>query len=95
VYFSKNIKFEGFKSKTKKKKIILRYFNSLLRENSQTLISLKPNYKNNYSKNLINKFKKFKNIRIIGMGGSVLGTQAIFEFLKKKIKKKKYIFLTI
>jgi len=92
VYFSKNIKFEGFKSKTKKKKIILRYFNSLLRENSQTLISLKPNYKNNYSKNLINKFKKFKNIRIIGMGGSVLGTQAIFEFLKKKIKKKKIYF---
>ncbi len=92
MYFSKNIKFEGFKSKTKKKKIILRYFNSLLRENSQTLISLKPNYKNNYSKNLINKFKKFKNIRIIGMGGSVLGTQAIFEFLKKKIKKKKIYF---
>tara|TARA_Y100001935_G_scaffold96425_1_gene80216 strand:+ start:209 stop:1372 length:1164 start_codon:yes stop_codon:yes gene_type:complete len=92
VYFSKNIKFEGFKIKTKKKKIILRYFNSLLRENSQTLISLKPNYKNNYSKNLINKFKKFKNIRIIGMGGSVLGTQAIFEFLKKKIKKKKIYF---
>ncbi len=92
MYFSKNIKFEGFKIKTKKKKIILRYFNSLLRENSQTLISLKPNYKNNYSKNLINKFKKFKNIRIIGMGGSVLGTQAIFEFLKKKIKKKKIYF---
>ena len=92
MYFSKNIKFEGFKSKTKKKKIILRYFNSLLRENLQTLISLKPNYKNNYSKNLINKFKKFKNIRIIGMGGSVLGTQAIFEFLKKKIKKKKIYF---
>ena len=92
MYFSKNIKFEGFKSKIKKKKIILRYFNSLLRENLQTLISLKPNYKNNYSKNLINKFKKFKNIRIIGMGGSVLGTQAIFEFLKKKIKKKKIYF---
>ena len=36
--------------------------------------------------------KKFKTIVIIGMGGSILGTKAIYSFLKHKIKKK-LIFL--
>jgi len=50
--------------------------------------SLKPSYKYSYSKKIINKYKKFFNIRIIGMGGSILGTKAICGFLKKKIKNK-------
>ena len=33
------------------------------------------------------KLKKMKNFRIIGMGGSILGAQAIYSFLKYKIKK--------
>ena len=37
-------------------------------------------------------FKKYKTIVIIGMGGSILGTKAIYSFLKHKIKKK-LIFL--
>ena len=37
-------------------------------------------------------FKKFKTIVIIGMGGSILGSKAIYSFLKHKIKKK-FIFL--
>ena len=36
--------------------------------------------------------KKYKTIVIIGMGGSILGTKAIYSFLKHKIKKK-LIFL--
>ena len=36
----------------------------------------------------LNKFKKFKNIAIVGMGGSILGSEAIYCFLKEKIKKK-------
>ena len=39
-----------------------------------------------------NKFKKYKTIVIIGMGGSILGAKAIYSFLKHKIKKK-LIFL--
>ena len=39
------------------------------------------------TKNL-EKFKKLNSIIIIGMGGSILGTKAIYEFLKHKIKKK-------
>ena len=39
-----------------------------------------------------NNFKKYKTIVIIGMGGSILGTKAIYSFLRHKIKKK-LIFL--
>ena len=31
--------------------------------------------------------QKKEPINLIGMGGSILGTKAIFRFLKKKIKK--------
>ncbi len=50
--------------------------------------SLKPNYKYSYSLNQIKKIKKNKNFRLIGMGGSTLGTEAIYQFLNHKIKKK-------
>ena len=40
----------------------------------------------------LHKFKKFKKIAIIGMGGSILGAEAIYSFFKKKIKKKFYFF---
>src|SRR6056300_1629749 len=32
--------------------------------------------------------KKYLNFRLIGMGGSILGAKAIYDFLKHKIKKK-------
>ncbi len=38
------------------------------------------------------KFKKFKTILIIGMGGSILGAKAIYNFLKHKTKKN-FIFV--
>jgi glucose-6-phosphate isomerase len=39
----------------------------------------------------LHKFKRYKTIVIIGMGGSILGSNAIYDLLKKKIKKK-FIF---
>ena len=36
----------------------------------------------------LNKFKKYKKIAVIGMGGSILGAEAIYNFFQKKIKKK-------
>ena len=39
---------------------------------------------------ILNKFKKFKFIIIIRMGGSTLGAEAIYSFLKSKIKKDIY-----
>ena len=54
--------------------------------------TLNPKYKYSYSKHQIKKFSKNKNFRLIGMGGSVLGAQAIYQFLNHKIKKK-FIFI--
>jgi glucose-6-phosphate isomerase len=84
---TKNIDFKNFKIKISTKKI-KNDLKILLRENNPIVRSLSTSYKNNYSKKFISKFKKYKKVRIIGMGGSILGTEAIYDFLKDKIKKK-------
>ena len=40
----------------------------------------------------LKKFKKFKRIAIIGMGGSILGAEAIYELLSNKIQKEVHFF---
>jgi glucose-6-phosphate isomerase len=72
----------------KKNKIIKKDLLNLLKKQPPLFETLKPNYKYSYSKKTISRYKKFSNIRIIGMGGSILGTEAIYNFLKNKIKKK-------
>ena len=84
---TKNINFKNFKLKSKNKNL-LKNLKILLKENNQIIKSLSPSYKNNYNKKTILKYKKFYDIRIIGMGGSTLGTESIYDFLKHKIKKK-------
>ena len=84
---TKNINFKNFKLKSKNKSL-LKNLKILLKENNQIIKSLSPSYKNNYNKKTILKYKKFYDIRIIGMGGSTLGTESIYDFLKHKIKKK-------
>ena len=81
-----NIDFKNFKIKknTKKVKKILK---KLLKEDNEVIRSLRKTYKNSYKRKLVNKYNKALNYRIIGMGGSTLGAQAIYDFLKKKIKK--------
>ena len=69
-------------------KIIKKDFLNLLKNQPKFFETLKHSYRYSYSKKKISKYKKFSNIRVIGMGGSSLGTEAIYEFLKKKIKKK-------
>ena len=81
------IKYQGFK-KIKNFKSLYKDLNSILAKNNEILNSQKNTYKNNYSRKLLTKLKKYNFLRIIGMGGSILGTKAIFDFLKKKVKKK-------
>ena len=81
-----NIKFKNFKIK-KKTINIKRELISLLNENNHVVNSLSKYYKNSFNKKTLFKYKKFSNYRIIGMGGSILGTQAIYDFLNSKIKK--------
>ena len=83
------INFKNFQVK-KNSKVIKKDINYLLNLNNELINSLKKNYKFSYKKKLIHKYKKFSNVRIFGMGGSILGTQAIYDFLKHKIKKKFY-----
>tara|TARA_Y100001970_G_scaffold264412_1_gene350995 strand:+ start:699 stop:1856 length:1158 start_codon:yes stop_codon:yes gene_type:complete len=87
---TKNLIFENFSNifKTKQKKklsIYLKKINNL--EWPKFIKSFKINYKYSYNKNLIKKFKNIHNINIIGMGGSSIGSKAIYNFLRNKIKK--------
>ena len=88
------IVFRNFEEKIKKNKKI-KLINYLKKIDSQKwpefLNSFKKEYVYGYDKNFTNKFKNIQNINIIGMGGSSLGAKAIYNFLKKKIKKK-FIF---
>ena len=83
---TKNINFINFKLK-QKNHIIKKDLKLLIKEKSIILKSLSTSYKYTYVKTKIKKFKKYPYIRIIGMGGSILGTESIYDFLKHKIKK--------
>ena len=58
----------------------------------KTLNILNKNFKFNFKLSDLKRFKKFQKIALIGMGGSILGTEAICNFLQRKIKKKIYFF---
>ena len=53
---------------------------------NQTLNTLSKKFKLNFNLKDLKKFQKFNTLVIVGMGGSILGTEAIYEFLKQKIK---------
>ncbi len=81
-----NISFKNYKNlKTNKK--ILNIFNKIKKENNQILKSMSSNYQDSFSKKMITRLKKYQQIRLFGMGGSSLGAQSIYNFLKHKIKK--------
>jgi len=83
---SKNIYFKKFNFNNKniatKKNL-----NLIINSNNEVINSLKPDFKLNYKSK---KIKKNLHLRIIGVGGSILGAKAIYNFLKKKIKRKVY-----
>ncbi len=84
-FFFKNFKNDLLRDNHKKK--IKKILNKILKENDPIIQSLSKNYKNSYTKNQLNKYKKAFNFRVIGMGGSTLGTKSIYDFLKHKVKK--------
>ena len=57
-----------------------------------TFHSLSNKFRFNFKTKDLYKFKKFKTVVIIGMGGSILGSEALYYFLKEKIKKKFLFF---
>ena len=56
------------------------------------LESYTKDYKFEFSNKILQKYSKYKNIVVFGMGGSILGTKSIYSFLKKKIKKQVFFF---
>ena len=86
---TKNINFKNFQIKKNSFKV-KKNLKLLLKENNTVLKSLSTSYKNTYKVKMIQKFKNRDNIRIIGMGGSILGAESIYDFLKDKIKKNFY-----
>ena len=86
---TKNINFKNFQIKRNFLKV-KKDLKLLLKENNTVLKSLKTSYKNTYKVKTIQKFKNDHNIRIIGMGGSILGSESIYSFLKNRIKKNFY-----
>ena len=84
---TKGVKFTNFKAK-KKSLLIKKKLISLLNSKNKILNSLSQNYKDNFTKNILIKYERNTDYRVIGMGGSSLGTQTIYDFLKHKIKKK-------
>ena len=80
------IKLINFKKKTNSLNI-KKNLKLILKEKNQVIESLKTSYQNSFERKKILKYKKASNFRIIGMGGSSLGANAIYDFLKKKIKK--------
>ena len=91
---TKNINFNNFQYKQKNN--IKNIFDDIKKnyffEKEQLFLSLSDQYKYSFDLKKISKLKKFSIYRIIGMGGSALGAEAIYNFLKFKIKKE-FIFL--
>ena len=85
---SPRISFKNFKSKKLKSSLIRKKLINLINEKNEILKSLSKDYKNSFNNKSLKKFKKSLDCRIIGMGGSSLGAQAIYDFLRHKIKKK-------
>ena len=88
-----NISYKNYKSTNNniKKKKILRDLKNLYSTSNQIFASLKKNYKDSYDKKLLSKINKYDNFKLIGMGGSILGAQAIYNFLQPKHKKFQFI----
>ena len=88
------IKFVNFQIvKNKKIKISHNFFKiKNLISKYKFLISLTSFYKYGYSKKLVKNLKKNFVFRIIGMGGSTLGAETIYQFLRNYTNKK-FIFI--
>jgi len=93
----KNIEYSLIRNKSPKKKITkdLKKIIETSNESSEILRSLSKKYNYNFSLKKIKKFKDNKNFRIFGMGGSILGAKAIYDFLKHKIRKNFYFIDSI
>ena len=87
---TKNILLRSFKFKKNKK--VVTDWNKIKKEyennNNPVISSFSKKYKYHFDfKRIKKKYRTFNNVKIFGMGGSILGSEAIYNFLNHKIKK--------
>ena len=81
------------KSKKNKNDIFIKNLkNDLIKKKPNLFYSFFPSSRYSFKFNNLKKFQKFETVVLIGMGGSALGSKAIYSFLRHKIKKK-FIFM--
>ena len=95
---TKNIKFKNFieKKNIKTNKILTNFIkDSSFFKKYPILNSLTKKFQYNYQKKNIKKLKSYSEVNLIGMGGSILGAEAIYDFLKHKVKKNFFFYNNI
>ena len=88
----KYLKLSLNKKLNKKYSDILKNIINNLDTKKDTFHSLSNKFKFNFKTKDLHKFKKFKTIVVIGMGGSILGSETLYCFLEDKIRKKFLFF---
>jgi len=88
---TKNVEIKILKIK-KKNKSVKKNLQLLLTKNNEIFSSLSNKYIDKFKIKKIRKLIERRNVKLIGMGGSILGAKAIYSFLEKKVKKK-FLFL--
>ena len=78
IFYKKNF------HNSQKNSIAEKLLKKIIIEDDEILSSFKNSYKDKFNNKLVRKLKKYKTVLIIGMGGSILGSKAIYNFLKKK-----------
>ena len=86
-----SIYLKNFKKKKNFLPKTIKNLKQLFNDKSEVIKSLSSNYKPFYDKKeILKKYKNYKQVRLIGMGGSIMGAKAIHSFLNHKIKKNFY-----
>lgn len=87
--------FSNKKRRRKNNSIVSYNLNKILTnidKKRDTFHILSKEFKFGFQKKSFKKYERFKKIVVVGMGGSILGTKAIYCFLQHKIKKD-FLFL--
>ena len=88
----KNFKANDFKKISKDFDRIFLELKADVEKKNKTLNVLNKNFNFSFKTKDLKKFKKYRSIALIGMGGSILGTEAIYNYLQSKIKKEIFFF---
>ncbi len=88
---NKNFSLKSYKSLESKYNNLSKKIKNNIDESNNSFHFISDKFKMNFNLSDLKRYKKFKTVAIVGMGGSILGSKAIYNFLSKKIRKE-FIF---